>query len=387
MPDHNFEFATAPRVVFGAGKLESVGKLAAGFGRRALIVTGGNPSRAARLIDLLTAAGVESALFSVHDEPTLEVARQATAAARAHTADLVVGFGGGAAIDLGKAVSALLANPGDPLDYVEVIGAGKALSIPALPYIAIPTTAGTGAEVTLNAVLSSPDQRVKVSLRSPSMLPRIALVDPTLTYSLPPDVTASTGMDALTQVIEPFVSNKANPLTDSLCREGIKRAARSLRRAYTTPNDIVAREDMALASLFGGMALANAKLGAAHGFASPIGGMFPAPHGAVCAILLSRVMAANIRALRAREGASSTLRRYDEIAQIITSDLAARAEDGAAWVERLTADLGIARLAHYGVTAADLPAIAEKAAVASSMQGNPVVLTPAELIAILEGAL
>ena len=190
---------------------------------------------------------------------------------------MVIGFGGGSAIDAAKAIATLVANGGDPLDYMEGIGAGKPLTQPALPIIAIPTTAGTGAEVTRNAVVASPEHRVKASLRSPFMLPRLALVDPELTYSLPPEVTAGTGLDALTQLIEPFTSHRANPMTDAFCREGLARAARSLRRAYEHGADTAAREDMALASLFGGLALANAGLGAAHGFAAPICGMFPAP--------------------------------------------------------------------------------------------------------------
>jgi alcohol dehydrogenase class IV len=387
MPNHQFEFATASRIVFGAGKVQQVGALTAGLGRRALVVVGGSADRATPLLDRLAEAGVVAQVYTVTTEPTVAMAREGVQAARDQAADVIVGFGGGAAIDTGKAISALLTNPGDPLDYLEIIGAGKPLVNPAAPYIAIPTTAGTGAEVTMNAVLAAAEQRLKVSLRHPSMLPRIALVDPTLTYTLPPAITASTGMDALTQVIEPFVSNKANPLTDALCREGIKRAGRSLRRAYQHPDDPIAREDMALASLFGGLALANAKLGAVHGFASPIGGMFPAPHGAVCAVLLPHVMEANIRALEMREGASSTLRRYDEIAQILTGDQTARALDGARWVRALTADLSIPPLSTYGITRDDLPVIAEKAASASSMQGNPVKLTHDELIAILSAAL
>lgn len=387
MPNHQFEFVTAPRIVFGAGKIQQVGTLTAGLGTRALVVVGGSVERAAALIERLDAAGIVTRIFTVDYEPTVDVARQGVQAARDHAADVIVGFGGGAAIDTGKAISALLTNDGDPLDYLEVVGAGKPLGRAAAPYVAIPTTAGTGAEVTMNAVLSATDQRVKVSLRHPSMLPRIALVDPTLTYSLPPAITASTGMDALTQVIEPFVSNKSNPLTDAICREGIKRAGRSLRRAYHQPDDTVAREDMALASLFGGLALANAKLGAVHGFASPIGGMFPAPHGAVCAVLLPHVMEANIRAIESREGASTTLRRYDEIAQLLTGDQTARAEDGARWVRTLTAELGIPSLGTYGISANDLPVIAEKAAAASSMQGNPIALTHNELITILAAAL
>ena len=162
-----------------------------------------------------------------------------------------------------------------------MIGKGQALASPSLPFIAVPTTAGTGAEVTRNAVLASPEHRVKASLRSPFMLARLAVVDPELTYDLPPAVTASTGLDALTQLIEPYVSSRANPMTDSLCVEGMRRAARSLPRVFADGRDAEARLDMSLASLFGGLALANAGLGAVHGFAAAIGGAFDAPHGAV----------------------------------------------------------------------------------------------------------
>ena len=276
-----FEFATATRVIFGAGVLREVGPLGSEMGHRALVVMGRSVERAAPLLDVLTAEGMGLVTFSVVGEPTTEVAREGTEQARQAACDLVIGFGGGSALDTGKAIAALLTNGGDPLDYLEVIGKGRPLTQPCAPYIAIPTTAGTGAEVTRNAVLLSPEHRVKVSLRSPLMLPRLALVDPELTVSLPPETTATTGLDAMTQVMEPFVSNKANPLTDALCREGMRCAARSLRRAYEHGDDPVARADMALVSLFGGLALANAKLGAVHGFAGPLGGMFPGPHGAI----------------------------------------------------------------------------------------------------------
>src|SRR5205807_1153012 len=172
------------------------------------------------------------------------------------------------------------------------------------------------------------EHHVKVSLRSPLMLPKVALVDPQLTYDLPAELTASTGLDALTQLIEPYVSCKANPLTDSICAEGIRRAARSLRPAFDNGTDKSAREDMALASLFGGLALANAGLGAVHGFAAPIGGMFPAPHGAVCAALLPQVMEVNLRALRQRAPQSEALARFVEIARILTGRAEADANDG-----------------------------------------------------------
>jgi len=382
-----FEFATATRIIFGRGTLREAGPIAAEMGSRALLVTGRSTERAAPLLDALTAQGIEAVTFTVSGEPTTEVARQGTERARAADCDLVIGFGGGSVLDSGKAIAALLTNGGVPLDYLEVIGQGKPLTQPAAPYIAIPTTAGTGAEVTRNAVLLSPEHRVKVSLRSPLMLPRLALVDPELTYSLPPGVTASTGLDALTQVMEPYVSLKANPLTDALCREGMRRAARSLRRAYEYGDDPAAREDMALTSLFGGLALANAKLGAVHGFAGPLGGMFPGPHGAICARLLPHAVAVNVRALQERSPASPALRRYDEVAQILTGDDEATASDGVAWVGELCQALQVPPLSSYGLAREDFPALIQKASVSSSMGGNPIKLTPEELAEILTRAL
>ncbi len=382
-----FEFATATRIIFGPGTLRESGALAAELGRRALVVLGVSELLATPLLEQLTAHQIAVVPLPVTGEPEVTSIRSGTALAQAEACDLVIALGGGSAIDTGKAIAALLTNGGDPLDYLEVIGRGLPLSRPAAPFIAIPTTAGTGAEVTRNAVLAVPEQRVKVSLRSPFMLPRVALVDPLLTHSLPPSMTASTGLDALTQVIEPYVSNRANPLTDAFCREGIVRAARSLRRAWEHGDDATAREDMAVASLCGGLALANAGLGAAHGFAAPLGGMFPAPHGALCARLLPPVMAANLRALQARAPENPALRRYDEIARWLTGNPHAVAADGVAWVAALVAELEIPPLSAYGLTAADLETVAEKAAAASSMKANPLPLTAEERLQILREAL
>jgi alcohol dehydrogenase class IV len=382
-----FEFATATRIIFGPGTLSEVGAIAATMGRRALVVTGRTVARAAPLLGALSAEGVEATTYLVAGEPTVEIARQGTQRARDADCDLVIGFGGGSAVDAGKAIAALLTNHGDPLDYLEVIGGGKPITRPPVPYIAVPTTAGTGAEVTRNAVLASPDHRVKVSLRSPLMLPRLALVDPELTYSLPPAVTASTGLDALTQVIEPYVSNRANPMMDALCRQGMQRAARSLRRVYEHGDDAAAREDMAIASLFGGLALANAKLGAVHGFAAPIGGMFHAPHGVICGRLLPHVVAVNVRALQARDPESKALRRYDQVAQTLTGRLDATAADGVAWVQELGDVLQVPSLSSLGVKEADFSTLIENASRASSMKGNPIRLTPDELQEILARAL
>jgi alcohol dehydrogenase class IV len=382
-----FEFATATRIIFGEGALREIGSLAAALGKRALVVGGHTPQRLTPLLDLLHVQGIVTTIFSVAGEPTIELVLMGVQQAQTANCDLVISMGGGSALDAGKAIAALLTNLGDPLDYVEVIGRGQALTVPSAPFIAIPTTAGTGAEVTRNAVLAAPEQRVKVSLRSAFMLPRIALVDPTLTYELPPALTASTGLDALTQCLEPYVSHQANPLTDALCREGMQRAARSLRRACTDGHDATARSDMALASLLGGLALANAKLGAVHGFAAPLGGMFPAPHGVICARLLPLVMTANVQALQERAPDSPVLARYAEVAQILTGDAKARASDGVHWVQELCADLSVPSLSHFGVTEADIAEVVVKAQKASSMQGNPIVLTVEELTQVLQQAI
>lgn len=382
-----FEFATSNRIVFGAGTLSEVATAAASFGRRALIVTGRNQDRTSKLLELLSSKGIHPTLVAIQSEPTVEEVLRGATQARSSDSDVVIGFGGGAALDGAKAIAALLTNPGDPFEYLEVIGRGAALPHPAAPCIAIPTTAGTGSEVTRNSVLASPAHRVKVSLRSPHLLPRLALVDPELTYELPPAITATTGLDALTQLIEPYVSCRANPMTDALCVDGIRRAAGALRRAVAHGRDVAARSDMALASLYGGLALANAGLGAVHGFAGPIGGMFPAPHGAVCAALLPHVMEINLHALRARAPGSDALRRLDEIGRLLTGRPQADAIDAIRWLRELVSSWQIPSLATYGIIATDVAAIVTAAEKASSMKANPIPLTRAELTQCLEAAL
>ncbi len=381
-----FEFATAARIVFGPGAIKEIGGQAKALGSRALVVTGKTASRAEGLRAGLAAAGVSSTVFALAGEPTTTEAVEGVERARREKCDLVIGFGGGSAVDAAKAISALLANPGELLDYLEVVGRSQPLLRPAAPCIAVPTTAGAGAEVTRNAVLASPSHRVKASLRSPLMLPRLALVDSELTWSLPAAITASTGLDALTQLIEPYVSSRANPLVDALCAEGMGRVARSLRRACECGEDSTAREDMALASLFGGLALANAGLGAVHGFAAPLGGMFPAPHGAVCAALLAPVMEVNSRVLRRRAPDGTGMRRYQAVGRLLTGSGSAAIEDGVQWVRELCAELDIPPLRSYGVRTEDLAAVSEKAAVASSMKANPVELTSEERLEILQTA-
>lgn len=383
----NFEFATATRIIFGAGAATRIGENVKGFGSRVLVVTGSNPRRAEKLLDNLSASGVSAATYSVPGEPEIATVVNGVALAKKENCEFVISFGGGSVIDAGKAIAAMMKNDGALLDYLEVIGRGQALKKCPAPFIAVPTTAGTGSEVTRNAVLASPEHKVKVSLRSPLMLARIAVIDPELTYDLPPALTASTGLDALTQLIEPFVCLRANPMTDSFCVEGINRAGRSLREAVFNGQSKSAREDMALASLFGGLALANAGLGAVHGFAGPIGGMFPAPHGAVCGALLPHVMAANLRALRERDSHSFALNRYYRIATLLTGNPHATADAGVEWVQKLVADLPIPRLREYGIREEHIPDIVAKSANASSMKPNPIALTPDELAQTLRLAL
>jgi alcohol dehydrogenase class IV len=383
-----FEFATAGRIVFGRGVLSQIGVLAREFGRRALIVIGSNAERSERLRELLSHADIYGERFMVVSEPTVDDAQRGALAARAAQCDVVVGFGGGSAIDAAKAIAALLTNTAPVSDYLEVIGRGLPLATAPAPCIAIPTTAGTGSEVTRNAVLASPAHRVKVSLRSPLMLPRVALIDPELTSNLPPALTATTGLDALTQLIEPYVSVRANAMTDPLCHDGLRRVSRSLRLAFDNGGDVGAREDMSLASLFGGLALANAGLGAVHGLAGPIGGAFPsAPHGAICAALLPHATVANISALRQREPSHPAVTRYGEVAQILTGRSAAKVDELAPWLGQLTTALEIPRLSAYGVTTADFPPLVMAARKASSMKTNPIALSADELTALLERAL
>jgi alcohol dehydrogenase class IV len=382
-----FEFATATRIIFGRGKINKIGELVEGMGQRALFVLGVDEPIAERLLGLLIDSGIDYLLLSVHSEPTTGFIQSGLQFARQGKCDFVISFGGGSAIDTGKAISALLTNTGDVLDYLEVIGKSQALIKAPVPFVAIPTTAGTGSEVTRNAVLGSLEHRVKVSLRSPMMLPRVALIDPELTLSMPPAITAFTGLDAITQVIEPFVSLHANPLTDALCREGLKYAAKSLEIAYFKGDDMSAREGMSLTSLIGGLALANAKLGAVHGFAGPFGGMYHSPHGAVCARLLPFVMGANVRALQERQPESAALGRYDEVAQILVDSLDAVADDGVRWVEKICYRLNIPPLSKYGLQTNDFQDLIGKARLTSSMQGNPIQLTDYEMETVLEEAI
>jgi alcohol dehydrogenase class IV len=380
----SFEFATAGRIMVGPGRVQELPGVLSGLGSRVLVVTGADPARHNTLLASLDRA---AAVFPVAAEPTVELVRAAVAVARAQDADVIAAIGGGSVIDTGKAVAMLLGNGGDPLDYLEVVGSGQAITRPAVPCVAVPTTAGTGAEVTANAVLAVPSHRVKASLRSPLMIPRVALVDPLLTVSCPPTVTAASGLDALTQCLEPFVSVQATPLTDGLAREGLRRAGTGLRAACANGEDLAARADMAMCSLLGGISLANAKLGAVHGLAGVIGGTADVPHGLACAALLAPVIEANVRAARSSPSGADVLDRYTEAAGLLTRQSDASVEDGLSWIRETLTLLQVPGLAAFGLGPQQADDIAAKALVSSSMKGNPVSLSHADLKAILLEAL
>jgi len=381
-----FEFNTPERIIFGAGAIRQLSQIVKSMSSRILCVTNLAEKTYSPILTALTKEGIFTIPYHVSSEPTISLVSEGVQICKQNNCDLIIGFGGGSAIDAGKAISALVTNPGDIVNYLEVIGKGLPFSALPIPMVAIPTTAGTGAEVTRNAVLKAPIQGVKVSLRSPLLLPKLALIDSELTIGLPPDITASTGLDALTQLIEPYVSLKSNPVTDMICREGITRVAYSLFEAYDK-DDPVSRDNMSLASLLGGLALANAGLGIVHGFASVLGGMYSIPHGVICARILPAAIEVNIRALQARTPESKALTRYSEIAQLLTGSLESTASDGVHWIDGLSRKMHIPPLSAYGVTVGDISQIIDKTIVASSTKTNPIQLTPVELQDILNTSL
>jgi alcohol dehydrogenase class IV len=382
-----FTLGLPGQVRFGAGVSSEIAERCAAHGSTALVVTGSSPQRHQAVLDQLRQVLDNISVMSTTGEPTTTVCDDTTAQARALAdgagADVVVSIGGGSVIDLGKAVAMLLGNGGAALDYLEVVGAGHPIQRPSVPHVAVPTTSGAGSEVTANAVLAASGHGLKASLRSPLMIPTVALVDPELTRGAPPAVVAASGIDALTQCVEPFVSRFANPVTDAWAAAGIRRAAGSLRRAVLDGDDD-ARADMALCALLGGLSLANAKLGAVHGLAGPLGGMIDVPHGAACAALLAPVLEANIAAVRR---ADADLGRFREVARLLTGSPDAEASDAVDWVRQTVAAVGVSGLSAYGMTSEQVPEAAAKGARASSMRGNPVTLSEEELQAVLTAAL
>lgn len=391
----SFEFCTSPRIVFGRGAFDRIGELSVPMGKRAMVVRGGDhldrSGTIDRLRDSLSSVGMEVTEHRVLGEPEVTTIDEALSVARDARCDVVIGLGGGSALDAAKAVAGLLTMGGEALDYMEVIGRGLPIDRAAAPLIAVPTTAGTGTEVTRNAVLAHKPKRFKASMRSPHLIPLVALVDPRLTDGVPASVTASTGLDALTQVIEPYVSKNANPMTDGLCLEGIRRGSRALPRVYADGSDEGARDEMAMCSLFGGICLANAGLGAVHGFAAPLGAMFPVPHGTACAALLPHVMNANVNALRAQDSDHPVLARYAAVGEALTgrehASVDAAVDAGVAFVQELCLGLSIPGLSKYGMQEQDLAGLVTAAGRASSMKYNPIVLSEDALMTCARHAL
>jgi alcohol dehydrogenase class IV len=381
-PTQVFEFATAQRIIFGSGTIAQAPEIAVNLGHNILIVlTHSADEIADQLEQALRQRRCTAIRYEIHGEPDVQSIEAGVETARNANCDCVIAVGGGSALDSGKAIAALLTNGGSVMDYVEVVGAGKPITRPTAPLIAIPTTAGTGAEVTRNAVISVPDKQVKVSMRSPHMLPAVALVDPALTYSLPSDVTASTGLDALTQLIEAYTCNRSNRLSDAFALSGLKCAGRSLLTAFNDGSP-AARSEMAYASLCSGLALANSGLGAVHGFASVLGGRYPISHGVCCAALLPHVVKANRTALQAREPHSPIIKRYAEIESLLSDG-----NDLGETLDNLVEALKVPRLSAFGITTNDIPDLVAQSQKASSMKANPIVLTDGELFAILAATL
>ncbi|MFN3687020.1 iron-containing alcohol dehydrogenase [Salinarimonas sp.] len=367
-----FEFGPSGRILFGRGRAREAAGLATGLGRRIVLVHGARGERAAWLTADLEAAGAALLAIACPSEPTLAMLEEALAAARAHRVEVVVALGGGAAIDLAKALAALAPGEGAPLDHLEVVGRGLPLGAAPLPMLALPTTAGTGAEVTRNAVIGVPQEGRKVSLRDPRMVPAIAIVDPALTDGAPRAVTLASGLDALSQLVEPFLSLRASPVTDALVRSALPGGLAALVRLTGedgATEDPGARDAMAYASLCGGLALAHAGLGGVHALAGVIGGMTRAPHGAVCGALLVPVL----ERLRAAATAGSALEaRLGEIDAMAARALGVAPDAALGALEAFVARAGLPRLAALGVAPALHEEIARLATSSSSARTSPV---------------
>jgi alcohol dehydrogenase class IV len=378
------DFSTSNRIIFYPGSIKGITDLLLEFGNKVLIISGSKSNRIAYLEKYLDPNKISFQKYYTSGEPTITSVKEGISKARDLKIDALIAIGGGSVIDTGKAISAMLTNSGELEDYLEVVGEGKSILNKAKPLIAIPTTAGTGSEVTRNAVIKVQSKKVKVSLRGRKIIPEIALIDPELTLDTPPEITASTGMDALSQVIEPYISKKENSFVDLFCEDAIRRASDYLFKAYKTGNDLSARENMCWVSLFGGIALANAGLGAVHGFAGVIGGAHDIPHGVICARLLPYVFETNFKALSKRQPSNPILKKFKKIARFLIQSDNGDVIDCVNWLEKLSDEMKIPHLGELGVNIKEFPEIIEKAQLSSSMKGNSIDLNTQELVRVLE---
>jgi alcohol dehydrogenase class IV len=386
-----FAFRTTAEIYFGRGESDRAPALAARYGRRVFLVTGAASVERSGLLHRLLAglaeAGAAAVRWRVPAEPDVAMIDEGAALCRSERCDVVLAVGGGSVLDAAKAVAALAVNPGTVSDYLEDVPGVtmRPLAQNPLPLVAVPTTAGTGSEVTRNAVVKVREAGLKRSLRDDRLLPRAAVVDPALLEGAPLPVAAAAGMDAFTHLMEAYLAKNANPMTDALALPGMQRAIPALRRLAAGAAGPADWDALALASLWGGMALANAGLGAVHGLVAPLAGLSEIPHGVGCACLLPATLAANTIALRERAPDSPALAKLATVAGVVTGGTLSP-EQAAAELDALRIGLQIPTARTYGLTEAQVPAIVAGAR-GSSMRGNPVVLTDGELAAILRRVL
>ncbi|WP_217541014.1 iron-containing alcohol dehydrogenase [Vibrio metschnikovii] len=376
-----FQFITSNRIVFGAGALQHSLSLINQYGYSVLLVSGKNVQRAQMISDYLQQQKMPYQHVAIHGEPNITMVEEAAIVGRRFQPQVVIAIGGGSVLDMGKALAAIIPNQGNVYDYVEVVGRNVPLKAKPLPFIAIPTTASTGSEVTKNAVLKSGQDKVKVSLRSPDMLAVMAIIDPSLTYGTDRYTSGRGAMEAFTHLMEAYVCGDPNPLTDMICEEGLRRLSRSTLAACCL-DDKLAREDLSFAAMLGGMAITNAKLGAAHGLASALGGKLDAPHSVITARLAPYVMRENIHAAKKAQRAD-VLQRYYRIAQLLTKRKNVNIDDSILWVQMMLDKLPLPTLSQFGVCSTSFEQVATDALRSQAIKGNPLPLTHERLVYIL----
>ncbi|NOI67489.1 iron-containing alcohol dehydrogenase [Vibrio sp. 99-8-1] len=377
-----FQFMTSTRIVFGEGVLSSSLSVLNQYGYSVLLVSGRNTQRAKPVLNYLKQQKMRYQHVSISGEPNITMVEETAVIGRRFKPDMVVSIGGGSAIDMGKALAAIIPNQGDVYDYVEVVGRSVPLKTKPLPFIAIPTTASTGSEVTNKSVLRSGQDKVKVSLRSADILPDVAIVDPSLTVGASSDIAYRGAMETFTHLMEAYVCGDPNPLTDMICEEGIRKLSGALT-LLTSDDAKFPYSDLAFSSMLGGMAISNAKLGAAHGLASSLGGKITVPHSVITARLAPYVMQENISVAR-EGGRDDILQRYRTIARLVTNNQHANEQDAVDWIKTTLECLKLPSLTDFGICMTSFRTVALDAMQSASIKGNPIPLTEERLIFILE---